>query len=165
MLYQWGQGKIRMNIYRNAWVRLLRYLPFSVVIKEIIESLADSESLDSGKGQASQIIEGFTPLVLTLPTITTLASSSVQEGTASVLAIRGFGPLILPRPTLGISRVSGSMALEAILLSPVVINPKTSSIAPNLQTLEGVIICMSKPIPYEDNHRVPWKYDVSLIST
>ena len=24
---------------------------------------------------------------------------------------------------------------------------------------------MSKPFPYEDNHRVPWKYDVSLIST
>ena len=39
------------------------------------------------------------------------------------------------------------------------------SIAPNLQTQEGVIIRMSKPFPYEDNHRVPWKYNVSLIST
>ena len=24
---------------------------------------------------------------------------------------------------------------------------------------------MPKPFPYEDSHRVPWKYDVSLIST
>ena len=38
------------------------------------------------------------------------------------------------------------------------------SIVPNLQTQEGVIICMSKPFPYEDSHRVPWKYDVSLIT-
>ncbi|XP_030923138.1 uncharacterized protein LOC115950024 [Quercus lobata] len=37
--------------------------------------------------------------------------------------------------------------------------------APNLQTQEGVIIRMPKPFPYEDSHHVPWKYDVSLIST
>jgi len=24
---------------------------------------------------------------------------------------------------------------------------------------------MSKPFPYQDSHRVPWKYDVTLIST
>ena len=39
------------------------------------------------------------------------------------------------------------------------------SIAPNLQTQEGVIICMLKSFPYEDSHRVPRKYDVSLIFT
>ncbi|KAK9988578.1 hypothetical protein SO802_028817 [Lithocarpus litseifolius] len=30
---------------------------------------------------------------------------------------------------------------------------------------EGVIIRIPKPFPYEDSYRVPWKYDVSLIST
>ena len=39
------------------------------------------------------------------------------------------------------------------------------SIAPNLQTQEVVIIRMLKSFPYEDSHHVPWKYDVSLIST
>ena len=80
-------------------------------------------------------------------------------------AIWGFNPLILPKPALGISRVSSSKALEAILPNLVVINPKTFSMAPNLQTQEGVIICMPKPFPYEDSHRVPWKYNMSLIST
>ena len=46
-----------------------------------------------------------------------------------------------------------------------VINPKTFSIVPNLQTQEGVIICMPKSFPYKDGHRVFWKYDVFLIST
>jgi len=46
-----------------------------------------------------------------------------------------------------------------------VINLKMSFIAPNLQTQEGVIIRMLKSFPYEDSHCVPWKYDVSLIST
>ena len=46
-----------------------------------------------------------------------------------------------------------------------VINSKTFFIAPNLQTQEGVIIRMLKSFPYEDSHCVPWKYDVSLIST
>ena len=55
-------------------------------------------------------------------------------------------------------------SLEAILPSLVVINPKTFSIMLNLQTQEGVIICMPKLFPYKDNHRVPWKYNVSLIS-
>ena len=56
-------------------------------------------------------------------------------------------------------------AFEAILLSPVVINSRMFSIAPNLQTQEGVIIHMPKPFLYKDSHRVPWKYNVSLIST
>ena len=38
-------------------------------------------------------------------------------------------------------------------------------IAPNLQTQEAIIIRMPKLFPYEDNHCVPWKYDVSLFST
>ena len=105
--------------------------PSSVVIKEIIESPADSKSSNSEKGQAPLAIEGFTPLVLTLPTVVGPASSSVQEGIAIVPVIWGFDPLILPKPALGISGVSGSKALEAILLSPVVINPKMFSIAPN----------------------------------
>ena len=63
------------------------------------------------------------------------------------------------------SGVSGLKALKAILPSTVVFNPKMFSIAPNLQTQEGVIIRMLKLFPYEDNHCVPWKYDVSLIST
>jgi len=43
--------------------------PSSIVIEEIIESPADSELSDLGKGQASPTIEGFTPLVLALTTI------------------------------------------------------------------------------------------------
>ena len=39
------------------------------------------------------------------------------------------------------------------------------SLVPNLQTQEGVVICMPKPIPYKDIHSVPWNYDVTLIST
>ena len=105
--------------------------PSSVVIKEIIESLADSGSSDSRKRQALPAIEGFTPLVLALPAVTGPTSSSIYEGTAIAPAIWGFDPLILPKPTLGISGVSGSKALEAILLSPVVINLKMFSIVPN----------------------------------
>ena len=39
------------------------------------------------------------------------------------------------------------------------------SLAPNLQTHEGVVILMRKLFPYKDSHRVPWKYDVTSIST
>ena len=39
------------------------------------------------------------------------------------------------------------------------------SLAPNLQTQEGVVFRMPKPFPYQDSHRVPWKYNVTLIST
>ena len=125
----------------------------------------DLRSSDSGKGQALPAIGGFTPLVLALPAITGPASSSIQKGTVIFLAIQGFKPLILPKPASGISGVPGLKAFEAILLSPVVINSRMFSIAPNLQTQEGVIIRMSKLFPYEDSHHVPWKYDVSLIST
>ena len=36
---------------------------------------------------------------------------------------------------------------------------------PNLQTQKGVIIHMPKSFPYDNSHHVPWKYNVSLIST
>jgi len=130
----------------------------SVVIKEIIESLTDSGSSNSRKGQTLPTIEGFTPLVLALPAVAEPASLSVQEGIAIVPAIRGFDPLILSKPTSRVFGVSGLKALEAILPSLVVINPKTFSIAPNLQTQEGVIIRLPKLFPYKDSHRVPWKY-------
>ena len=158
---------------RKDWDKyLLKHLgqvasaPFSsVVIKEIMEPPVDPWSSHSGKGQALPTIKGFTLLVFAFPAVVGPASSSVQEGTDIVLAIRGFDHLILPKSASGISGVLGSKAIEAILLSSVVNNLKTFSIAPNLQTQEGVIIRMSKSFPYKDNHRVPWKYDVSLIST
>ena len=137
----------------------------SIVIEEIVESPMDSGSSDLEKRQNPPTIKGFTPLVLALLAVIRPASSSIQEGTANFIAIRGFDPLILPRPVSRISRVSGSKALEAMLPSLVVIYPKTFFIAPNLQTQEGVIICISKSFPYEDSHHIPWKYDVSLIST
>ncbi|KAL0008549.1 hypothetical protein SO802_010051 [Lithocarpus litseifolius] len=137
----------------------------TIVIEEIVEMPVNPGSSDSGKGQVPPAIGRFVPLVLALPAVIALASSPIREGTAIVPAIRGFDPFIMPKPALGISRVSGSKALKAILPGLVVINPKTFSIAPNLQTQEGVIIRMPKPFPYKDSYRVPWKYDMSLIST
>ena len=115
----------------------------------------DQRSSNLGKGQAPPTIEGFTPLVLALLVVVELATSLIQEGIAIFPTIQGFNPLILIKPASGISGVSDSKALEAILPSLVVINPKTFSIASNLQTQEGVIICMPKLFPYEDIHRVP----------
>ena len=136
--------------------------PFSlVVIEEIMETPVDPWSSHLGKGQALPAIEGFTLLVFAFPAVPRPASSSVQEGTDIVLAIRGFDHLILPKSASGISRVLGSKAIEAILPSSMVNNLKTFSIVPNLQTQEGIIIRMPKPFPYEDSHHVPWKYDVS----
>ena len=125
----------------------------------------DLGSLELGKRQALPAIKGFTPLVLALLAIIGPTSSSIQKGTAIVPTIQGFDPLILPKPTSRISGVCSSKALEAILPSLVVINSKMFFITPSLQTQEGIIIRMTKPFPYEDSHRVPWKYDVSLIST
>jgi len=39
------------------------------------------------------------------------------------------------------------------------------SLAPNLQTQEGLVIHMPKLFPYKDYHYVPWKYNVTLILT
>ncbi|KAK9997944.1 hypothetical protein SO802_017547 [Lithocarpus litseifolius] len=82
-----------------------------------------------------------------------------------VPAIRGFAPLVLPRSIQGISRVLSPKASGASLPGPVIINPKTFSLEPNLQTQEGLIIRMSKPFPYMNGHSISWKYDVTLIST
>ena len=136
-----------------------------IVIEEIVESPMYLGSLDLEKRQTPFAIEGFTPLVSSLLAVTGPGSSSVQEGTTIVPVIWGFDPLLLPTPTSGISRLSGSKALEAMLPSLVVINPKLFFIVPNLQTQEGVIIHMPKPFPYGDSHCVTWKYNVSLIST
>ena len=62
------------------------------------------------------------------------------------------------------SKALSPKALEAALPSPVTIGPKTFSLVPNLHTQEGMVICMLKPFAYKDSHRVPWKYDVILIS-
>ena len=82
--------------------------PSSVVIEEIIESPIDPRSSDSGKRQVPPTIGGFAPLVLTLTAITRPTSPSVQEGAPIVPTIRGSNPLILPKPALGISKVSNS---------------------------------------------------------
>ena len=54
--------------------------------------------------------------------------------TVIVPAIQGFDPFILLKLASRIFGVSSSKALEAILPSPVVINLKMFSVAPNLQT-------------------------------
>ena len=64
---------------------------------------ADLGSSDLGKGQVPPAIKGFAPLVLALHAVTGPASSSIQEGAAIVPAIRDFNPLILLKPTSGIS--------------------------------------------------------------
>ena len=59
----------------------------SVVIEEIIASLTNLGSSNSGKGQTPPAIKGFDPLVLPLPAVTGPASPSVQEGTTIVPVI------------------------------------------------------------------------------
>ena len=59
--------------------------PTSVVIKEIIESLVDSRAPAPKKGQAIPTIEGFTPLVLTLPIVVEPSPGFIQKGTLSSL--------------------------------------------------------------------------------
>ena len=49
----------------------------SVVIEKIVESPANSRSSDLGKWEALPAIEGFIPLVLELPAVAGLASSSI----------------------------------------------------------------------------------------
>ena len=109
--------------------------------------------------------KGFTPLVLALLAIVEPSLRFIQKGTHVVPAIRGFDSLILPRSIQGISWAPGLKALEVSLPSLVIISPKMFSLAPNLQTQEGMVIRMPKLFRYKDNHRVPWKYNVTLIST
>ena len=136
-----------------------------VVIEEIIESLVDSGVPATNKGQAMLAIEGFTPLVLALPTVAKPSLIFNQKGILAVPAIQGFNPLVLPRSIQGISKAIGLKALEAALPSPVIISPKMFSLVPNLRNQEGVVIRMPKPFPNKDSHLVPWKYYVTLIPT
>ena len=110
-------------------------------------------------------IDGFSPLVLALLTITESFPRFIQKGTLVVLAIQGFDPLVLQRSIQGISKAHSPKALEAALPSPVIIGLKMFSLAPNLRTQEGLVIRMPKPFLYKDSHHAPWKYDVTLIST
>ena len=117
----------------------------SVVIEEIMESLVDSGVPAPKKGQAIPIVEGFAPLIISLPRIVEPSPEFVQKGTPVVRAIQGSDPLNLPKPIQGIFGAPGPKALEAAL----------PSLAPNLQTQEGLVIRMRKPFLYKDNHRVP----------
>ena len=136
-----------------------------VVIKEIIESPVDSRVPTPKKGQTIPTIEGFTLLVLALPTVAEPSPGFIEKGTPIVPTIRGFDPLVLPRSILGISRMPRPKALDIALPSLVVINLKMFSLAPNMQTQEDVIIHKPKPFPYKDSHHVLWNYDMALIFT
>ena len=70
----------------------------SIIIVEITESPVDSEALSPKKGQAMLTVEDFTPLALALPAVIELSPGFIQKGTPVVPAIRGFDPLILPKP-------------------------------------------------------------------
>lgn len=94
-------------------------------------------------------IEGFSPLILSLPRIIEPTTRFVQKGTPFVPTIRGFNPLILPKPIQGISGALDPKALEDALPSPVIINAKMFSLELNLQTQEGMVIYMPKPFPYK----------------
>ena len=110
-------------------------------------------------------IEGFTPLVLALPTVVKPSLEFIQKGILVVPAIRGFDPLVLPRSIQGISGAPSLKSLEVTLPGLVIISPKMFSLVPNLQTQEGMVIRMPKPFPFQDSYCVPWKYNVTLIFT
>ena len=107
----------------------------------------DLGALVPKKGQAMLAIEGFTPLVLALPVVIEPSPRFIKKGTSVIPNIRGFDPLVLPSSIQGISRAPSPNVLEAALPIPVIINPKMFSVAPNLQTQEGVVIRMLK-IPF-----------------
>ena len=68
----------------------------------------DSEALAPKEGQAMLAIECFTPLVLALPTVTEPSPGFIQKETHIIPIIRGFDPLILPKPILGVKKISNS---------------------------------------------------------
>ena len=105
-----------------------------VVIEEIIESLMDSGVPAPKKGQTMPTVEGFAPLILSLPRLSKPSPGFVQKGTPIVPTIRGFDPLVLPNPIQGISGAFGPKALEATFPSQVIISLKMFSLAPNIQT-------------------------------
>ena len=95
--------------------------PTLVVIEEIMESPVDSGVPASKKGQAIPIVEGFPPLIISLPGITEPSPKFVQKGTLVVHAIQGFDPLNLPKPIHGIFRAHGPKALKAALPNLIII--------------------------------------------
>ena len=139
--------------------------PTSVVIEKIIESFVHLGVPALKKEQTMLAIEGFAPLILSLPGIAEPSPEFFWKGTPIVPAIRRFDPLVLLKSIQGIYGAPSPKTLEVALPSQVIIGLKMFSLAPNLQTQEGLVIRMSKPFPYKDSHRVPWKYDVTLIST
>ena len=150
----------RKDLGKYLHERLCRIPPApstSVIIEEITESLMDSGAPAPKKGQAMLAIEGFTPLVLALLTVVEPSLGFILKGTHVIPTIRGFDPIILPKPIQGIFRAPGPKALEATLPSSVIISSKMFSLVPNLQTQEGVVICMPKSFPYQDSHHVLWK--------
>ena len=72
--------------------------PTLVIIEEIIESPEVLGLPALKKGQTIPAIEGFAPLILSLPGISKSSPRFVQKGTPVVPAIRGFDPLVLPSP-------------------------------------------------------------------
>ncbi|KAK9996763.1 hypothetical protein SO802_021449 [Lithocarpus litseifolius] len=111
-----------------------------IVLENITKQPVDSGAPALKKGQTMLVVKGFAPLVLALPTIAKSSLGFIQKGAPAVPASRGFDPLVLPRSTLRISRVPGPKASNAALPGPNIISLKMFSLAPNLQTQEGVII-------------------------
>lgn len=118
------------------------------------------------KGQTMPVVKGFAPLILSFLGI---ANSSTrfffQKGTRSIPTIQGFDPLVLPRFVLGRFGMPNPKSLEASLPGSLIIGLKMFSLAPNLQNQEELIIRMPKPFPFKDDYTVPWKYNMTLIST
>ena len=133
-----------------------------VVIEEITESSMDLGASTPKKGQVMPAIEGFNPLVLALPAVAKPSPRFIQKGIPVIphhSRFRSSNPAkVYPRNLWG----SSPKALEVTQPSPIIINPKMFSLAPNLQTREGLLIRMLEPFPYKDSHSVPWKYDVTL---
>ena len=108
--------------------------PTLVVIEEIIESPVDLGVPALKKEQNLPTIEGFAPLILSLPRIINPSPGVVQKGTLCCPYHSRFDPLVLPKPIQRISRVPSPKSLEAALPSPIAIGPKMFSLDLNLQT-------------------------------
>ena len=126
-----------MSTYKSASVGFLQGMKkpspsTSIVTKEITESLVDLGVSTLKKEQTMLAIEGFAPLILSLPGIAKPSLGFVHKGTPVVPAIRGFNPLVLPKPIQGIYGASSLKVLEATLPGLVIINPKMFSLVPNL---------------------------------
>ena len=95
-----------------------------------MEQSLDSEVSAPKKEQAISAIQGFAPLILSLLEITKSSPRFVQKETHSVPTIHGFTPIVLPKSVQVSYRAPSLKALKAS--GPVIISPKTFSLAPNL---------------------------------